>query len=53
MFMAPDTALSFPPELLDILEIQKPLASSDHNQVHFNIHIRANNNNKQSKRRNI
>ena len=39
--------------LADGVEMHKTLASSDHNQVHFNINIKDNNENKQGIRRNF
>ena len=35
-----DIALSSPVELVDNIDIPKPLTCCDHNQVHFNIHIK-------------
>ena len=48
-----DIVLSFPLQLLYDIEIDQSLASSDHNQVRLNVHIKVNNKNKQSFRRNF
>ena len=45
--------LSSPPELVDNLEIHEPLAGGDYSRVHFNVHIKVNNESKQSVRRSI